>query len=185
MQSMVGPAANVDAASAILKSNAFLIQTHGYSRGSCRRLEQIANQGMKIYDAATAEDDAATADERAELRQSVRDLWIVCVDIMRAVAREVGEDGKAYFRHRQIRLLTANAASTWETAKNDDRIIVEKDSADYAEAMRVRAKYGALYITPKTLKEKEICFACFALSRGRPKKTLCTLSALAMVRGSE
>lgn len=111
--------ANIDAATALLKTNYFLIQTHGYSRGSCRRLEQVARIGQRIF--KDVQDRAAPPDpcEMEKMEKAVRRLWIVCAEIMRAVAREVGEDAKAYYRHRQVCRLTCGA--TWEEVEEDDR----------------------------------------------------------------
>jgi hypothetical protein len=86
-------------ASSMLKTNAFEIQTRGFSRGSCRRLEQIKQMGLSLW-----KDD----DTRSELKKSIAHLVVVCSEVMRAIAREVGEDGKAYQRHREAMAAIVN-----------------------------------------------------------------------------
>jgi len=127
--------ANVDAAGALLKANYFLIQTHGYSRGSCRRLEQVAGIGQDIFDRVRALAEPAGAgppDAASEARNlvtdAVRHLWVACAEIMRAIAREVGEDAKAYYRHRQAGRLALGA--TWKEVQTDDT------SVSITEALR-------------------------------------------------
>lgn len=107
---------NVDAAAALLLVNSYHIQTHGYSRGSCRRLEQIASIGMTIFKKL----GQATGEEECAVRRSIQHLWIVCVELMRAIAREVGEDGKAYVRHGQLRRLMADGA-TWQDVRTQSK----------------------------------------------------------------
>lgn len=85
----------LEAAAALLKVNSFLIQTHGYSRGSCRHLEYIRDTLCK------------SIRERLkpippELFNATQRLQIVCTEVMRMIAREVGEDAKLYRRHRQF-----------------------------------------------------------------------------------
>ena len=115
--------ANIDAATSLLRSNAFLIQTHGYSRGSCRRLNEIAKIGMELFRAQEKIERSnlkkKDANEVAAIKESLRQLWVVCAEIMRAVAREVGEDAKAYYRHRQAGRL-AFLDTTWEAVCPDE-----------------------------------------------------------------
>src|SRR5579872_818118 len=82
------------AASALLRSHAFLIQTQGYARGNCRRL---------AHTRGICEELEKTADQ--PLYDAARELRIACTESMRAIAREVGEDAKAFLRHRQFALL--------------------------------------------------------------------------------
>ena len=167
--------ANIEAASSLLKANSFLIQTHGYSRGSCRRLTGIAEVGKEIFDHVFNKPaaDAAKESERAEVEKAVRKLWIVFVEIMRAIAREVGEDAKAYYRHRQARKLIAENA-TWEEACRDDPNTTKTPVAPNFEAnqadetmyepgeLRWRRWSGMLaiasrsYMTAQTLLEKAV-----------------------------
>jgi hypothetical protein len=99
----------LEAASAVLRQHSFLIQTHGYSRGSCRRLEFIRKNLC----------DGITANWNAEpgLGKAIKRLRVVCTDVMRAIAREVGEDGKAFLRHRQFGVYLAGGLWT----KDSDR----------------------------------------------------------------
>src|SRR5579871_1944847 len=104
--------ASIEAATSILRSNTFLIQTHGYSRGSCRKLNMIASIGMEIYAKLKKLENELgkpvhgtqkeTIKELETCKAAVKSLWIICAEIMRAIAREVGEDSKAYYRHRQV-----------------------------------------------------------------------------------
>jgi hypothetical protein len=90
----------LDAASALLKSQSFLIQTHGYSRGSCRRLEHISSSLCpSIFRSLSSK---YSEKEKIALANSLIRLRLVSVEIMRAIAREVGEDKKAYDRHKQF-----------------------------------------------------------------------------------
>ena len=107
------------AAVAILKSNSFLIQTHGYSRGSCRRLEQIAKIAADVSNSLDSPGNGKVPECEAEkIKAAVRTLWIVCTEVMRAIAREVGEDAKAYYRHRQAGRLACGDIG-WDDVQQD------------------------------------------------------------------
>lgn len=94
----------VEAASALLKANSSLIQTFGYSRGSCRHLEYIRDTLCKsISDKLKSAPDEWSN----ELSDSIKRLRIVCTEVMRVIAREVGEDREMYLRHRQLGTLLA------------------------------------------------------------------------------
>ena len=156
----------LDEASSILRTHSFLIQTHGYSRGSCRRLEFIRDNictgildvGHSLKQARiSAESPAAhgTSGGRGSRRRkrldgnlalkggqgsarqeprspggqlpignaglnddftnidnvchrlgsAVKWLRLCCTEVMRAIAREVGEDSRAYLRQREVRAL--------------------------------------------------------------------------------
>lgn len=97
----------VEAAAALLKSNGFLIQTQWYSRGSCRHLEYIRDTLCTIIRGKLDSDCA-------ELFDATQRLRIVCTEVMRMVAREVGEDAKLYLRHRQLGVLLAGGEWTPE-----------------------------------------------------------------------
>jgi hypothetical protein len=113
-----------DAAAAILKANSYLIQTHGYSRGSCRRLEFTAEIASDILKHATHLD----GDVYEQIAVSVRRLWIVCAEVMRAIARELGEERKAFLRHRQVGRMIAG--DTWDMVKAH---LFERQSTDDGE----------------------------------------------------
>lgn len=83
-----------------------MIQTCGYSRGSCRRLDHIKRDLCSDIESAARD---LGESELAGIRTATGHLRIVCTEVMRAIAREVGEDGKAYVRHQQFRSLMANA----------------------------------------------------------------------------
>jgi hypothetical protein len=85
----------LDAASSLLKSQSYLIQTHGYSRGSCRRLYHISKTLCGSMEGEFTE-------RHPQLAGALSRLRVVCTEIMRAIAREVGEDRKAYHRQREI-----------------------------------------------------------------------------------
>jgi hypothetical protein len=88
----------LDSAAALLKSNTFLIQTHGYARGSCRRLNHIRH--VLCLDIMKAV--ASKSSDAIRLSRSVQRLRIICTEVMRAIAREVGENRKGYIRHQQF-----------------------------------------------------------------------------------
>jgi hypothetical protein len=108
----------IDAASALIKGNSFLIQTHGYSRGSCRRLENIRDLLC-----GKIKPEPPSALIASKINRLQRD----CTEVMRAIAREVGEDGKAYQRHRELRALVAGKS----VSKLNDT-----DSGDLAQVLR-------------------------------------------------
>src|SRR5262249_54926743 len=87
---------------ALLKTNSFVIQTRGYSRGSCRRLEHIRDTLCKAI-----LENASDSESRRRLWSATRRLRVACSEVMRAIAREVGEDAKAYRRHRQFGIFLA------------------------------------------------------------------------------
>ncbi|HYP08120.1 MAG TPA: hypothetical protein VER03_17945 [Bryobacteraceae bacterium] len=89
----------VEAAAALLKTHAFLIQTHGYSRGSCRRLEYIRDTLCDRLDSMSKHRP------NASFARNIGRLRKVCTEVMRAIAREVGEDVKAYHRQQELAFL--------------------------------------------------------------------------------
>src|SRR5262249_29675153 len=92
-----------------LKKNLFLIQARGYVRGSGRRLEHIRDQlspaVQNAYRKQRKGSPTNVNDERFSL--ALRQLQIVCTEALRALAREVGEDERAYVRHREFGNLLA------------------------------------------------------------------------------
>ncbi|HST24166.1 MAG TPA: SIR2 family protein [Blastocatellia bacterium] len=108
------PCKQIEAAAALLKANGFLIQTHGYSRGSCRHLEYIRD---------TLCPSDLDPDSESELCDAAQRLRIVCTEVMRMIAREVGEDAKLYLRHRQFGVFLAG--EVW-TRKHEEQYL-EKD----------------------------------------------------------
>ena len=90
----------LEAGVALLRSNLFLIQTNGYARGSCRRLNHLRRDlcGELLHKVRSGE---------TQLQTSIRALQMTCTEVMRAIAREVGEQRKAYIRHQQFGLLSA------------------------------------------------------------------------------
>jgi SIR2-like domain len=82
---------SIDAASSLLRANDFLIQTRGYARGSCRRLNHIRRAlcgKLRFL-------------EGSPVAAAVNRLQLTCTELMRMIAREVGEDKKAFLRHQQ------------------------------------------------------------------------------------
>lgn len=93
----------LDAATALLKVNSFLLQTQGYPRGSWRRL------------AYTRDDLCVTLAGRqnhAELASAAQRLRVTCTEVMRAIAQEVGEDKQAYSQHQQFGILHTQTTVT-------------------------------------------------------------------------
>jgi hypothetical protein len=104
-------------AAAIVRRNGYLIQTHGYSRGSCRRLEYLRDF-MTEEHLRTRADQAWTVSMFLDaLGPQIRALKRVCAEVMRAIAREVGEDAKAYQRHRELRELMIGSKSNKLTSR--------------------------------------------------------------------
>ncbi len=139
-----------DAASATLRANSYLVQTHGYSRGSCRRLEQIGNL-ITLTDKLTSkiEDARETHAEHRnpldkqclELSGSVKAVWIACSEVMRAIAREVGEDFKAYERHRLNALVRMNRP--WSQALRESVRYDGSIGLDFADELAIKdAQYA-------------------------------------------
>ena len=96
----------IKAAYSVIFAESFLIQTHGYSKGCCRQLSRISGLASYMYDSKEfSQGSLFTEEEKAEIRGPLTELRIVCAETMRAIAREVGEDGKAFLRHRQVALL--------------------------------------------------------------------------------
>jgi hypothetical protein len=95
----------LEAAAALLKTNGFLIQTRGYSRGSCRHLEYIRDTLCKSIREKFTQGSGA-------LLTAIQRLQIVCTEVMRMIAREVGEDTMLYRQHRQFGILLAKGK--WE-----------------------------------------------------------------------
>ncbi len=99
----------VNWASSLLHTHAFLIQTQGYSRGSCRRLADIRDRRCRRIDEASRERVSRTGDvtnqQTRNIEAATRLLRFRCTDVMRAIAREVGEDRLAYVRQNDVRSL--------------------------------------------------------------------------------
>ena len=93
----------LDWASTVLRLHQFVIQTIGYSRGSCRKLQYIRSRLCPRCIAASKKEIAARRD-RKEIANAVVRLQVGCTEVMRAIAREVGEVAKAYERHKEIRM---------------------------------------------------------------------------------
>ena len=89
-------------ATSVFKHHTFLIQTIGYSRGSCRRLEYIRDSLCSLTCFKEVKSDSKLVDE---LHRELHKLRLVCTEMMRAIAREVGEAQKGYLRHKQSRNL--------------------------------------------------------------------------------
>ena len=97
-------------AASLLHFHRFLVQTHGYSRGSCRCLEYIRDSLCSdVLDRAknlTPRQCRSTKGDvnrdRAELRAAILLLRVRATEVMRAIAREVGEDGTTYLRQCEI-----------------------------------------------------------------------------------
>ncbi len=88
-------------ACAILTSNSFLIQSSGYSRGNCRKLTQLSKKSVEQMNIpALAKAEAHNNKLAEEIKRAHLRLQTACYEIMRATAREVGEDRKAYLRHQ-------------------------------------------------------------------------------------
>jgi hypothetical protein len=89
------------AAAALVRSNAFLIQTRGYSRGSCRKLEFIRDRLTRDVAFEDDKDRQCVWPPSPQLQDAIRNLRLITTEVMRAVAREVGEDSKSYLRQSQ------------------------------------------------------------------------------------
>lgn len=99
----------INTASSLLHSHAFLIQTKGYSRGSCRRLTHIRDTRCPVIARALpSAADCIDVKMLAKVEAAIRTLQIGCTEVMRAVAREVGEDRRAYARQEEIKTLLAS-----------------------------------------------------------------------------
>lgn len=154
--------AQLNAASSLLHANALLIQTHGYSRGSCRRLEFLRDFMTK--DNLRAPARSRWEEFAPQLLKPIQRLKIVCTDVMRAIAREVGEDAKAYQRNCQLRQLVvhpdsdpicAKYPSQRELGKALQRAALEKpDSTSlvllYCQWLRSWRWYGMLGIASRS-----------------------------------
>ena len=105
-------------ATAVLTAHAWMIQTHGYSKGSCRRLEKMR----------TEVDNVRRLGESTAIK-----FKIVCTEIMRAIAREVGEDLTAYERTVQLRNLLSNGS--WDKRSSRAKLF---------EALKTRKGPGVL-----------------------------------------
>lgn len=88
-------------AAALLHSHEFLVQTRGYSRGSCRRLQDIRERWLPRVDELVNQlEKTLSKDLSARIKRQTFLFSLQCVNMMRAIAREVGEYGKGYLRLR-------------------------------------------------------------------------------------
>jgi hypothetical protein len=103
----------LEEAASLLRSHSFLVQTHGYSRGSCRRLEFIRDSlCIDILDflepslRSSKRNSSATVNLPIDrIQRAATWLRIRCTEVMRAIGREVGEDAIAFARQRELRAL--------------------------------------------------------------------------------
>lgn len=98
---------SLQACRSVIYANRWLIQTHGYSRGSCRHLEAIAEHIETWVRVPAISEEDNVVDE-------ARKVWQVCAEVMRQIAREVGEDYRAFYRHRACRIFTKTDATSWK-----------------------------------------------------------------------
>ena len=96
-QGIVKACQRLDAATALLKVNSFLLQAQGYPRASWRRLGYTRDE-LCIGLAEKKRDSVA-------LQAAAQRLRVTCTEVMRAIAQEVGEDKKAYLLHQQFAIL--------------------------------------------------------------------------------
>jgi hypothetical protein len=89
-------------AHSLLNTNRFLIQTTGGAINNTRRLSLIRN-GLSEKRGIWSEGVADTS-----LVEAVIKLQLVTVVLMRSIARDVGEQGKAYEFHRELRVRKLN-----------------------------------------------------------------------------
>lgn len=123
----------IELASSLLRTHGFLLQVQADSRGSCRYLEYVSGalcERLEKALAPIAEVAPATSPPVARTLQygdghypvpslradmplhkqaiaAIQLLRIRCTEVMRSIAREIGEDGWAYKRQRDLRALLA------------------------------------------------------------------------------
>jgi hypothetical protein len=92
------------ASNKLLKTRGFHVDylAHAHSRGSCRRLEFIRDELCAQLDKSLSSLEKTA---RARLPSAILLLRIRSSEVMRAIAREVGEDARAFQRQREIRAL--------------------------------------------------------------------------------
>ncbi len=123
----------IEAAASLLHTNAFLLQTHGDSRAGCRHLEYVRDDLCQALLAALTRPPGVRVQKAPgpsnrppdKLVAAIQTLRIRCTEVMRAIAREVGEDGRAYQRQRELRTLLASGS------------LENKDTTSTAELYRV------------------------------------------------
>jgi hypothetical protein len=96
------------AARRLLRDHSFLVQTHGHPRNSIRRLDLIRD----FWDAPLRGTTSGTKLDlfnyppfnhwADNLLKSIAKLQCMCVEVSRAILREIGEDGEAYERQREL-----------------------------------------------------------------------------------
>ena len=99
-------------ATSLLTSNSFLIQSQGYSRNSCRRLRHVRDSHCSRIKNVISQHKTPSVGKA--IKANVITLQIRCYEIMRAIAREVGEDFRAYVRHGNVRGLLKSKLSFHE-----------------------------------------------------------------------
>lgn len=124
--------------SSLLRANSFLIQTQGYSRGSCRRLGHIREERCDAIDSRAIVLTANAATQRTagalteKLKDAVQALRVRCTEVMRAIAREVGEDFRSYERQKEVRTLLAGQQLDAPASTNQLRSAFADGSPDAA-----------------------------------------------------
>jgi hypothetical protein len=137
-------------ASSLLQAYAFLVQTQGYSRGSCRRLGDIRKRRCDVIDAVVRQTLADHPDRDnlvATVERATRRLRIRCTETMRAIAREVGEDRLAYNRQTELRTLFSGESldATNTSGSEATKKILELMAAQNAQADQ-RPQSGGMWI---------------------------------------
>ncbi len=106
----------IELAASLLRTHGFLLQTRADSRGNCRYLAyiraDICGELEKGLRSALSRKNHAPNKLRRKSRNdvlaAVQLLRIRCTETMRAIAREIGEDGRAFLRHREGRAQLAD-----------------------------------------------------------------------------
>jgi hypothetical protein len=116
--------ASVQAASTLLRTHGLFVQTRGYSKGSCRRLIHLRDSvcgwiWREVKEKPVPVPENSHESPQQQLARSLLQLQNDCTEMMRAIAREVGEDSKAFIRHQQCWEITSLlgakvCASPWQ-----------------------------------------------------------------------
>lgn len=119
----------------LLYSHSFLVQTQGHSRGSCRQLAYIRSILCDAIDAKAFQSDR----QSRSVRSATLGLRIRCTEVMRAIAREVGADGRAFQRQRELRALFAGRKISDADRTTTEHLrsrLLDRPTAVVREAMR-------------------------------------------------
>jgi hypothetical protein len=146
-------AGRVSAAREILGEHQFLIQTHGHPRASLRRLDFVRDYWVTLRSPSTDTiksllDQEAWIEAEGDLlhlRTEIATFQRVAAEVARSICREIGEEGEAFERLREVAVRTISGSlMTMEEIHQHRELSRNKLSIEFAESLHKAGRHGSL-----------------------------------------